>query len=88
MRSMVLLGVVATVLFGCFRRSSHALRVDDEVSPPQGLDSAGTAKWIAQQQAACPGKLRFLIDQMPMVSLDGGPVPYHSGIVAVVCARP
>jgi hypothetical protein len=88
MRSMIVVGVGATVLFGCFHRPSHALRIGDEVSPPQGLDSVSTAKWIAQQQAACPGKLHFLIDHMPTVSLDGSPVPYQSGIVAVVCARP
>ena len=86
MRSMIVVGG-AIVVFGCFRRSSHALRIGDEVTPPQGLDSVGTSKWIAQQQAACPGKLRFLIDHMPMVALDGSPVPYHSGIAAVVCVR-
>jgi hypothetical protein len=88
MRTMIVVGVGATVLSGCFHRSRHTLRIGDEVSPPQGLDSVSTAKWIAQQQAACPGKLRFLFDHMPMVSLDGSPVPYHSAIGAVVCARP
>jgi hypothetical protein len=88
MRSMIVVGVVATLLSGCFHRSSHGMRIGDEVSPPSGLDSAGTAKWIARQRAACPGNLRFLIDHMPVVSLDGSPVPYQSGIVAVVCARP
>ena len=87
MRSLVLVGVVAIVLPGCFRRSSNALRIGDEVSLPHGLDSAGTAKWIAQQRTACPGELHFLTDHMPMFSLDGSPVPYQSGIIAVVCAR-
>jgi hypothetical protein len=87
MRSLVIvIGVIAAVLAGCFHRSG--LRIGDEVSLPHGLDSAGTAKWIAQQRAACPGNLHFKIDQMPVVSLDGTPVPYHSPIIAVVCARP
>lgn len=80
-------GVLTIVVTGCFR-SAHGLRIGEEVSPPRGLDSAGTAKWIAQQRAACPGKLRFLVDNMPFVSFDGSPVPYHSDIVGVDCVRP
>jgi hypothetical protein len=71
----------------CVHSSGHALRIGDEVFLPKGLDSIGTGKWVAQQEAACPGKLRFLVDNMPVVSLDGGPVPYSSGIIAVVCVR-
>jgi hypothetical protein len=33
------------------------------VSPPIGLDSVGTARWIAQQRAACPGTLRFFVER-------------------------
>jgi len=88
MRSTLVVGLVAIALSGCFRQSRRALRIGDEVSPPFGLDSLATAKWIAQQRAACPGALHFMIDHMPTVSLDGSPVPYQSGIVAVVCARP
>lgn len=89
MRNEVVLGVVlASALSGCYRRSSQNMRIGDEVTPPQGLDSAGTARWIAQQQAACPGRLRIGVDHMPVVSLDGSPVPYQSGIVSVACVRP
>ena len=89
MRSMVIVvGVIAIVLAGCFHRSGHALRIGDQVVPPQGLDSIGTVKWIAQQRAACPGNLLVLIDRMSVGSLDGTPVPYHSDIAAVMCTRP
>jgi hypothetical protein len=84
---IVAVGGLAVVASGCIHRSARALRIGQEVSPPQGLDSLGTATWIAHQRAACPGNLRFLVDQMPFVSLDGSPVPYHSGIVAVECVR-
>jgi hypothetical protein len=85
MRSLVFVSVIAIGVAGCFHRSTYA--IGDEVSPPHGLDSAGTAKWIAQQRATCPGELHFMIDHMPTVSLDGSPAPYQSGIIAVVCAR-
>jgi hypothetical protein len=79
--------LVAAVSVGCFHRPSHSLRIGDEMIPPQGLDSAGTAHWIAQQRARCPGELHFRVDHMPAFSLDGSPVPYQSGIISVVCAR-
>ena len=84
---VVIIGVIATGLAGCARRAGQ-MRVGDQLSPPQGLDSAGTVAWIAQQRAACRGQLRLAVDQMPVVSLDGTPVPYHSPIVGVICARP
>jgi hypothetical protein len=87
MRSLIFVGVIAIAVAGCFHRSSRGLRIGDEVIPPRGLDSTGTAQWIARQRAACPGDLHFMVDHMPVVSLDGSPVPYQSGIVAVVCAR-
>lgn len=87
-RPVIVVGVIAFVLAGCFHRSRDALRVGELVIPPPGLDSVGTAKWVARQRAACRGKLRIIIDRMPVVSLDGTPVPYHSDIAAVECAPP
>jgi hypothetical protein len=72
-------------LGGCYHHARQTLRIGGEVSPPAGLDSVGTAKWIDAQRAACPGRLRFLVDEMPIVQLDGGPATYHSFIVAVQC---
>jgi hypothetical protein len=78
---------VPAALAACVHRSGHTLHVGEQVSPPSGLDSLGTAAWIAQQRAACPGTLHFLIDNMPVFSLDGSPVPYQSHIGGVMCVR-
>jgi len=84
MRRVILIGgILAGVTTGCFPHRN--LRIGDEVAPPRGLDSLGTATWIAQQRARCPGDLRFNVDHMPTVSLDGSPVPFQSGIISVAC---
>ena len=89
MRSLQLVVVVlAIVVAGCVH-SGHALRFGEEVSPPKGLDSAGVAKWIGQQRAACPGNLNLLRDEGgTMRNYGGSPVPYQSPLIAVVCRRP
>src|ERR1700709_2615174 len=89
MRRLTFMGAALVIAnTGCFHSSRGRLRFDEQVNLPPGLDSAGTVQWLAQQRARCPGELRVGVDHMPMISLDGSPVPYHSGIVAVLCARP
>jgi hypothetical protein len=73
---------------GCWHHSRRTLRIGDQVDRPAHLDSLGTDKWIAEQRAACPGQLHFLVSHMPVFSLDGSPVPYHSPVLAVRCVRP
>jgi hypothetical protein len=89
MRPLLIPVAALTVLLAaCWHRSAHALRIGQQVMMPPGLDSAGVANWVAQQRARCPGIVRILEDRMPVVSLDGSPVPYHSPIIDVRCARP
>jgi hypothetical protein len=57
----MIVGVLATL--ACFHRAGHTPHIGEQVSPPIGLDSVGTARWIAQQRAACPGTLRFLVER-------------------------
>jgi hypothetical protein len=91
MRRLSVLSVTCATLIalgGCWHYSRRTLRIGDEVARPANLDSVGTDKWIAEQRAACPGQLHFLVSYMPVVSLDGSPVPYHSPVLAVSCVRP
>jgi hypothetical protein len=81
-------GAAVAGLAGCFHWPHHGQRIGEEVSLPHGLDSVGTVNWVAQRRAACPGILRILTDHMPVVSLDGSPMPYHSPIIGVVCVQP
>jgi hypothetical protein len=87
-RWIIIAGAAVAALAGCFHWSHHALRIGEEVSLPHGLDSVGTVNWVAQRCTACPGILRILTDHMPVVSLDGSPMPYHSPIIGVVCVQP
>lgn len=89
MRSLQLVVVVlAVVVAGCVH-SGHALRFGEQVSTPKGLDSAGVAKWLVQQRAACPGILNLLFDEGGTARNYGSSTfTYQSPLVAVVCRRP
>lgn len=77
--------VAFACLDGCLHR---AARIGPYVSPPQGLDSLGTAKWIDAQRAACPGHLQFMSDYGGAARDFDGVARYHSPLVEVRCIRP
>jgi len=85
-RSVIL--VALTVLHGCFHRAQSGLRIGDQVSPPRGLDSAATAKWVETQRAACPGRLRFLVDEGVIAADTSRVARYHQSLAAVQCVAP
>jgi hypothetical protein len=86
MRRRLTATAAALLLTGCFFHRS-GLRDGEEVSPPQGLDSVATVRWVAARRAECAGRLVMLLDEGAVRTFDGEPAQYHSGLIAVVCRR-
>jgi hypothetical protein len=82
-----LLMLALTSLLGACHRGQASLRIGDQVSPPPGLDSIATARWVDAQRAACPGVLKFQVDPGFARDLDGV-ARYHSWLAGVQCVRP
>jgi hypothetical protein len=89
MRHFTRTAALALGLFGCYRRSPASMRFGEQVPLPRAIasDSVATAKWLAEQKAACPGDLITSEGGLLEFSFDGRPVPYHSHILYVTCER-
>ena len=59
------------------------------VPVPIGLDSAGVARWLGQQRAACLGHVVTFLDEGAVRNFDSGATSagfrYHSGLVGIEC---
>jgi hypothetical protein len=78
---------LCVVIFAACIRRSPVLHPGDQRDVPRGLDSAGTAKWVAAQRAACRGRLVILVDEMPQFDLDGRTATYRTPLVGVQCGK-
>lgn len=78
--------VVLVLSLGCFVRRHSGLAYDQIISPPAGLDSLATVKWVDKQRAACRGRLLMLVDEGSVRDLDR-PARYQSSLVGVECRR-
>jgi hypothetical protein len=92
MISRFITAVVAACAVG-YSIGCHHREVATTIVPvPIGLDSAGVARWIAQQRAACRDRLVTLMDEGGTARNFDSSAPsrefrYHSGLVGVQCQR-
>jgi hypothetical protein len=80
---------VAACTVGISIGCHHSPPATTVVPVPIGLDSAGVARWLGQQRAACRGRLITLLDQGAVRNFDSAATStefrYHSGLVGTQC---
>jgi hypothetical protein len=87
-KSRVVAAAVLVLSLGCFARRHSGLAYGQAISPPTGLDSLSTAKWVDDQRSACHGRLVVMVDEGGVVrDLDRPVARYHSPLVGVICQR-
>jgi len=62
MISRFIIAIIAACAVG-FSIGCHHREAATIVPVPMGLDSAGVARWVAQQRTACRGRLVTLLDE-------------------------
>jgi hypothetical protein len=62
MISRFIIAIIAACVVG-FSIGCHHREAATMVPVPMGLDSAGVARWLAQQRTACRGRLVVLWDE-------------------------
>ena len=90
MISRFITAVVAASAIGFSIGCHHRQAAATIVPVPIGLDSAGVAHWVAQQRAACRGRLVMHLDKGGAVrNFDSAATStefrYHSGLIGVQC---
>ena len=83
-------GVVAACAVGFSIGCHHREAAATTVPVPISLDSAGIARWVTQQRAACRGRLVTLLDEgVAARNFDSAATStefrYRSVLVAVQC---
>jgi hypothetical protein len=88
MISRFITAAIATCAVG-FSIGCHRREAGTTVPVPIGLDSAGVARWVAQQRAACRGRLLTLLDEGAVRNFDSAATRiefrYHSSLIGVQC---
>jgi hypothetical protein len=89
MISRFITAVVAACAVGFSVGCHHREPATTIVPVPIGLDSAGVARWLGQQRAACRGHLVTLLDEGSIRNFDSAATRtefrYHSWLVGVQC---
>lgn len=79
--------VVLVLSLGCFVRRHSGLAYGQIISPPTGLDSLATVKWVDERRAACRGRFAVMVDEGSVHDFDRSGYQYRSSLVGVECRR-